>query len=134
MKRLNDKGYIGDVIGVALVIVFVLAIVWGVSALLRIRWSPSESRVSGIVYNVKNDKWISGSTSFSVRAAVDTYVTEENASNYCLPAGSPYIALVNKAAEDKDIKVVVRTSKVSFRLVEGVTTCVDNTTVEQVKK
>lgn len=105
-------------------------IVYGFYTLFRIRWTPSESRVSGIVYNVKNSEWISGNTSFSVRAAVDTYVSEENQSSYCLPSDSPYIELVNKAAENKQIKVIVKTSKVSFRIVEGATTCVDNVTVE----
>lgn len=120
-------------IGVIVAIVLTFGVFWSIYALTRIRWSPSESRVSGVVYNVKNDEWISGNTSFAVRAAENTVVTEENESSYCLPKGSKYIELVNKAAEDKSIKVIVRTSKVSLRLVEGATTCVDNVTVEEIK-
>lgn len=127
------KETISKVASVAFVIAALYGVAWGIYSLFRIRWSPSESRVSGIVYNVKNDEWISGNTSFSVRAAENTVVTEENESSYCLPKDSKYIDLVNRAAEDKRIKVVVRTSKVSFRLVEGATTCVDNVTVEELK-
>lgn len=118
-------------IGAVVFILFV--VVWGFRALGRMRWQTSETRVSGIVYNTKNNKWISGATSFSVRASEDTYVSEENESSFCLPHGSKYIDLVNKAAENKSIKVVVRESKVPFHLAEGVTTCVDNVTVEEVK-
>lgn len=112
---------------------FVVLVVWGIYTVTKIRWSPSESTASGVVYNVKNNEWISGNTSFSLRASEDTVVTEENKSSYCLPKGSEYIELVNKASEDKRIKVVVRTSKVPFRIVEGATTCVPNVTIEQVK-
>lgn len=110
-----------------------LVVLWGLFwALPSLRIEASEQNVSGIVYNVKNDAFISGNTHFSVRAAVDTLVTEENESSYCLPPNSPYIALVNEAAENKDIKVVVKTSKV-FRLVSAPWVCVDNVTVTRVK-
>ena len=102
---------------------------WGIWCL---RIEASNQNISGITYNVKNDSFISGNTHFSVRAAVDTLVTEENESSYCLPPNSPYIALVNEAAENKDIKVVVKTSKV-FRLVSAPWVCVDNVTVTRVK-
>ncbi len=104
---------------------------YGIYSLFRIRWYTSESVASGIVYNVKNDKWISGATSFGIRASVDTVVNENTESTYCLPKGSPYIDLINEAAENKDIKVIVRTSKVSFRFSEGATTCIDNVVVER---
>lgn len=102
--------------------------VWG---LLGLRAELSEQNVSGIVYNVTNDSFISGNTHFSIRAAVDTYINDKNESSYCLPPNSPYIALVNEAAENKDIKLSVKTSKVFT-----VTTpwgCVDNVTVTRLK-
>ena len=115
----------------AVMLVITFLIFQGIYTLMKIRWSPSESVVSGVVYDVKNNEWISGNTSFSVRASEDTVVTEENRSSYCLPNGSEYIDLINRASEDKSIKVIVRTSKVSFRIVEGATTCVDNVVVEE---
>lgn len=127
---MNQKGFIAEA---AVLIAVVVGVVWGFYTMTKIRWSPSESTASGVVYNVKNKKFISGNTSFRLRASEDTVVTEENISSYCLPKDSPYIELVNKASENKDIKVIVRTSKVSFRVVEGATTCVDNVVVEEKK-
>ena len=89
----------------------------------------SDSVVSGIVYNTKNNSALTGNTKFSVRASEDTYVSEENRSSYCLPPNSPYKELVNKAAQDKSIKVVVNTHKY-FRFVAP-WTCVDNVEVRQ---
>lgn len=105
-------------------LVLVVAPIW---LLMSVKWEPSAQNVSGIVYNVSNDAFISGNTYFSVRASENTYVSEENKSSYCLPPGSKYIELVNKAAENKDIKVVVKTSKVfTFKAPWA---CVDNVTV-----
>src|SRR5581483_4127053 len=73
------------------------------SAMFFVRFKTSSERVSGIVYNTTNDHAISGATCFSVRAGENTYVDEKNQSSYCLPEGSPYISLVNRAR----IKVVV---------------------------
>lgn len=131
MKKLNQNGYVGGLIVFVVFVGVILLLGFGFYQLMKIKWQPNESRVSGVVYNVKNNEWISGNTSFSVRASEDTYVSEENESSFCLPNGSPYIDLVNKASENKDIKVIVRTSKVSFRFAEGATTCVDNTIVEE---
>lgn len=97
-----------------------------------IRIEASEQNVSGIVYNVKNNAFISGNTHFSVRAAVDTVVTEENESSYCLPPNSPYIALVNEAAENKEIKLSVKTSKI-LSVESAPWVCADNVTVSKVK-
>lgn len=93
--------------------------------------SFSEQNVSGIVYNTKNNSIISGNTTFSIRASENTYVSEENKSSYCLPPNSQYKELVNKAARDKRIKVVVATSKY-FKL-KAPWTCVDNVKVERVR-
>lgn len=90
-----------------------------------IRVELSEQNVSGVVYNVSNNRFISGNTHFSVRAAVDTYVTEENQSTYCLPPNSPYIKLVNEAAKDKSIKVNVQTDK-TFRVMSAPWECAPN--------
>lgn len=93
--------------------------------------SFSEQNVSGIVYNTKNNSIISGNTTFSIRASENTYISEENKSSYCLPPNSQYKELVNKAARDKRIKVVVTTSKY-FKL-KAPWTCVDNVKVERVR-
>lgn len=111
----------------AAVFVLLLLIVAPILLLMSIKWETSEKNVSGIVYNLSNDALISGNTHFSVRASENTYVSGENKSSYCLPPGSKYIELVNQAAEDKDIKVIVKTSKVfTFK---APWTCVDNVTV-----
>ena len=112
---------------------FISLAVFLVFTLGSVKFEASNQNVSGVVYNVGNDNFISGNTTFSVRASEDTYVSEENRSSYCLPKGSEYIALVNKAAEDKDIKVVVKTSKF-FKFPALPWTCVDNVTVEEAKK
>jgi hypothetical protein len=90
-----------------------------------VRIAVSEQSVSGIAYNVTNNKFISGNTHFSVRAAEDTYVSEENRSSYCLPPGSKYIALVNEAAKDKSVRIHVQTDKM-FRVVAAPWVCADN--------
>lgn len=110
-----------------------IAIVTGIVILLfiaiftKIEWS--EDLVSGIVYNNTNNRAISGATGFSVRASVDTYTNEDNTSSYCLPPNSPYKALVNKAAADKSVKVVVSTKKGFW--IKAPWTCIDNVTVTQ---
>lgn len=111
-----------------LVVLFILTLV---GLVVFSRWEWSEDNVSGIVYNTENNGFISGATSFSVRAAVDTYVSEENKSSYCLPKGSPYIALVNKAAADKSVKVVVTTQKGFWFKMPW--TCIGNVTVTEAK-
>ena len=102
-----------------------------VLSVIFIDFDYSNERVSGIVYNTKNDTLISGNTTFSVRASEDTYVSEENISSYCLPKNSEYIELVNRAAEDKNIKVVV-TTKRCF-VIKAPWTCIDNVKVTEVK-
>ena len=96
------------------------------------RIATSEQNISGIVYNVSNDDFISGNSHFSVRAAVDTLVTDENESSYCLPGNSPYKTLINKAAEDKNVRVIVRTKKM-FYVAANPLVCADNVVVTQVK-
>ncbi len=88
-------------------------------------------RVSGIVYNTKNDDFPGGNTTFSVRAGVDTYVSKDNESSYCLPPNSPYIAVVNKAAEDKNVKVVVESTK--YFAFQPPWVCYPNVKVTEVK-
>ena len=118
-----------EVIGV-LFVVLVLPIAF-VLFILGIRIETSEQNVSGIAYNVTNNAWISGNTEFGIRAAVDTVVNENTESTYCLPPDSPYIDLVNEAAENKDIKLSVKTKKVFT--VTAPWTCVDNVVVTRVK-
>lgn len=98
-----------EIIGVVGFIVLLLVVpIWLIGGL---RISTSEQAVSGVVYNTSNNAWLSGNTNFSVRASEDTYVSEENRSSYCLPPNSPYIDIVNKAALDKNTKVIVTTEK-----------------------
>lgn len=123
----NEKGFIeeGGVFIMVAIVVFLFISAFFVS------FKASNEVVSGIAYNTTNDSIISGNTNFSVRAAVDTYVTEENQSSYCLPPNSPYKALVNKAAQDKRIKIVVTAKK--YFAIQAPWTCKDNVTVTEVK-
>lgn len=121
----NEKGFIGVMVAVMLAMGFV----W---LLFLTQMALSEQNVSGIVYNTQNSKALTGNTSFCVRAGVDTYVSQQNQSCYCLPPHSPYIPVVNKAAADKSIKVVVTTRKY-FRAFVAPWTCVSNVTVTETK-
>ena len=91
--------------------------------LFSVRLQTSDNVVSGIVYNNQNNSIFGGNTYFRVRAS-------ENTSKFCLPPNSPYIKLVNEAAKDKNIKVVVTSSKV-FTMVPSPWHCVDNVKVER---
>lgn len=98
--------------------------------LYSVRLQTSDNVVSGIVYNNQNNSIFGGNTYFRVRASENTVVTKENTSKFCLPPNSPYIKLVNEAAKDKNIKVVVTSSKV-FTMVPSPWHCVDNVKVER---
>ena len=98
--------------------------------LLSVRLQTSDNVVSGIVYNNQNNSIFGGNTYFRVRASENTVVTGENTSKFCLLPNSPYIKLVNEAAKDKNIKVVVTSSKV-FTMVPSPWHCVDNVKVER---
>lgn len=99
--------------------------------LFSVRLQTSDNVASGIVYNNQNNSIFIGNTYFSVRASENTVVTGENTSKFCLPPNSPYIKLVNEAAKDKNIKVVVTSNKV-FTMVLSPWHCVDNVKVERV--
>lgn len=92
-----------------------------------ISFKASGERVSGIVYNTKNDHALTGNTTFSIRASESTYVSQENRGSYCLPPHSRYIALVNRAAENKNIKVIVTAKK--YFAIQAPWTCRANVTV-----
>ena len=98
--------------------------------LFSVRLQTSDNVVSGIVYNNQNNSIFGGNTYFRFRASENTVVTKENTSKFCLPPNSPYIKLVNEAAKDKNIKVVVTSSKV-FTMVPSPWHCVDNVKVER---
>lgn len=98
--------------------------------LFSVRLQTSDNVVSGIVYNNQNNSIFGGNIYFRVRASENTVVTKENTSKFCLPPNSPYIKLVNEAAKDKNIKVVVTSSKV-FTMVPSPWHCVDNVKVER---
>lgn len=127
--RNKEAGFIEELLAFVLILVVLWFMFW---FLPSIKFKGSEELVSGIVYNNTNSAWLSGNTNFSVRADVNTYVSEENKSSYCLPPHSPYIALVNEAARDKRIKVIV-TEKKTFQVVSAPWVCVDNVTVERAK-
>lgn len=122
---MNQRGFLAGI-----VIIIVIAV--SLFSIVTMRFALSEQVVSGVVYNTKNNKFISGNTSFSIRASENTYVSEENRSSYCLPPNSQYKDLVNRAAENKDIKVVVTTKKF-FKTWVAPWTCVSNVTVEEKK-
>lgn len=124
----NQKGFIEEA-AIILMFTSIVVMLW---AIMFVKVSPSEQVVSGIVYNNTNNNWLSGNTHFSVRASVDTYVSEENQSSYCLPYGSPYIKLVNEAAKDKSIRVVVTTQK-ALEVKSAPWTCIDNVVVTREK-
>lgn len=115
---------------ILLVVAAIITFMAGIYGLLLIRWQDSDGIVSGIVYNNQNNSIFSGNTYFSVRALENTVVTRENASRFCLPPNSPYIELVNEAARNKNIKVVVTTSKM-FMIASSPWQCIDNVKVEK---
>jgi len=127
--RNNQRGYIdSDVVwGLAVIIIIPLIIF----AALFVRFQPSNSVVSGIAYNTSNDSFIGGNTHFSVRAGENTPVTEENQSTYCLPPNSPYKELVNRAAQDKRVKIVVTAEK--YFAIKAPWVCQPNIKVTEVK-
>lgn len=100
--------------------------------LFSVRLQTSDNVASGIVYNNQNNSIFTGNTYFRIRASENTVVTGENISRFCLPPNSPYIKLVNEAAKDKNIKVVVTSSKV-FTMVPSPWHCADNVKVERLK-
>lgn len=128
VKRVTTEYYTDEGLGFGIGF-WVLGTIWLIAFMCITHFALSEQVVSGVVYNTKNNNAISGKTTFSVRASEDTYVSEENKSSYCLPKDSPYIDLVNKAAQDKSIKVIVTTSK--FFKFAAPWTCVDNVKVER---
>lgn len=127
--RNNQRGYIdGDILwGLAVIILVPLFIF----TILFVRFQLSNSVVSGIAYNTSNDSFIGGNTHFSVRAGENTPVTDENQSTYCLPPNSPYKDLVNRAAQDKRIKIVVTANK--YFAIQAPWVCNPNIKVTEVK-
>lgn len=124
----NEKGFV-EFLAVLTIVILVFGFIF---ALFFVRFKLSNERVSGIVYNTTNDRAISGATCFYVRAGENTYVDENNTSSYCLPKDSKYIPLVNKAAEDKRIKVVVVAHKYGLTI-KAPWTVIPNVTVTEVK-
>ena len=122
------EDFVENLVAFIIFLVLPFFIIWG---LLGVRFETSEQNISGIAYNVTNNGWISGNTHFSIRASVDTLVNENTESSYCLPPNSPYIALVNEAAENKDIKLSVKTTK-AFAITAPLG-CLDNVTVTKIE-
>lgn len=122
----DQRGFIAEV-GLGLVVIFFVALFL---SLFFVRFKASQSDVSGIVYNTELHHLVSGNTTFSVRAGIDTYVNQNNESDFCLPPHSPYTELVKKAAADKTIKVDVVANK--YFAIQAPWTCKDNVTVTRV--
>ena len=117
---------------VALWIGFITIIGAAFYCLSLVRLQTSDKTVSGIVYNYQSGDMLTNNTYFSIRASENTVVTEENASKFCLPPNSPYAELVNEAAKNKNVKVVVTSSKVS-KMASSPFQCIDNVKVERQK-
>ena len=111
-------------------ILVALTIAVPIYLLFSVRLQTSDNVASGVVYNNQNNSIFTGNTYFRIRASENTVVTKENTSKFCLPPNSPYIKLVNEAAKDKSIKVVVTSNKV-FTMVLSPWHCVDNVKVER---
>lgn len=124
------KNQRGDaaVVGMSLVVLFIIALI---IAGLFVRFRTNDEVTSGIAYNTSNNAFISGNTTFSVRAGENTPVTEENQSTYCLAPDSPYKELVNKAAADKRVKITINSPK--YFAVQWPWECRTNITVTEVK-
>ncbi len=97
--------------------------------LFGIKWETSEDLVSGIVYDNANNKIVTGKSTFKVRASAEMYAGKDTSRTYCLPKDSPYIPLVKEAAADKNIKIVVKTSK-NFQIMWPMS-CPSNVVVEK---
>lgn len=123
----NQKGFI-EVIGALFVLLLIIGVIF---SLFFVRFKLSNETVSGIAYNTTNNRFISNATKFSVRAGENTPVDETNRSTFCLPPNSPYKELVNRAAQDKRVKIVVTAKK--YFAIQAPWTCKDNVKVEVVK-
>lgn len=123
MSNLNQKGFVK----LALLFLVVAGLLF---AVFFVRFKLSNEVVSGVVYNTKNNTLIGDNTTFSVRASENTYVSEENRSSYCLPPNSEHKDLINRSAQDKNVKVVVEAKK--YFAVQAPWTCKDNVTVREV--
>ena len=97
-----------------------------------VRWEVSEDVVSGIVYDATFNGFISGNTTFKVRAAAEMATSKDTSRTYCLPPNSDYTELIRKAAGDKTVKVVVETRK-GFRIMGTPLECFDNVVVREVE-
>lgn len=128
--RKNEKGYIdSDVMFGLLCVLFIGGLIF---AALFVRFQLSNQTVSGIAYNVSHNSFIGDNTHFSVRAGENTPVSEENQSTYCLPPNSQYKDLVNRAAQDKRVKIVVTADK--YFAIKAPWVCYPNVKVTEVKE
>lgn len=123
----SEQGFIEE-FGILLVLGFFLCLFL---AMFCVRFQASQSVVSGIVYNTETNSAISGKTTFAIRASVDTYISQDNESYFCLPAHSPYESLIEKAAANKNIKVIVTAGK--YFAIQSPFTCQSNVTVKEEK-
>ena len=124
MTSKRQQGFVGAVLTLLVVIAFFFA-------MLFVSFKPNNEVTSGIAYNTTNDAFLTGNTHFSVRASESKYTTTENQSTYCLPPNSPYKEIVNRAAQDKRVKITVHENK--YFAIKAPWTCYPNVVVEEVK-
>lgn len=117
-----------------IIVAIASAVIWGIWALFHLSWQSSEEVVSGIVYDAHFNDWPANNTTFKIRAAAEMAVTEGTSPEYCLPSGSQYESVVREAAEDKDIKVVVKVKQMPPHFRESVFKCEDNVEVTKQEK
>ena len=129
----NKTATVGSLLLMLVALIAIIgAIIWVVWAVFHFSMQLSEEVVSGIVYDAHFDDWPAHNTTFKIRAAAEMAVTEETSPTYCLPSGSQYESVVREAAENKDIKVIVKVKQMPPHFREGVFKCEDN--VEVTKK
>lgn len=126
---MKDKN--GSILITVAVGIVVIGFFW---ALFHFSWQSSEEVVSGIVYDAHFNKWPANNTTFKIRAAAEMAVTEDTSPKYCLPSGSQYESIVREAAENKDIKVIVKVKQMPPHFRESVFKCEDNVEVTKKEK
>lgn len=132
MKKNIVSGLLTVIAALAIIGAIIGAIICAFWAVFHFSWQSSEEVVSGIVYDAHFDDWPAHNTAFKIRAAAEMAVTEDTSPTYCLPKGSQYEGIVREAAEDKNIKVIVKVKPMPPHFREGVFKCEDN--IEVTKK
>lgn len=132
VKESMKNNMVSGLLTVIAALAIIGAIICAFWAVFHFSWQSSEEVVSGIVYDAHFDDWPAHNTTFKIRAAAEMAVTEGTSPTYCLPKGSQYEGIVREAAEDKNIKVIVKVKPMPPHFRKGVFECEDN--IEVTKK